>query len=177
MDSAQEPRHAGRGGIIRVQAAARNYTTIGGRNLRYRSRALQQRREEVPVEKVVGTITLRCLGGHCSPRARKARSDCRIMNRVNRGGCAKEGARVFRSRRGHGPGNPVPWWSGLAADDEELIAQVDKPPQLLVELAEVSALDDFPRRPFSVGRGSKTASCVCAASQCVRMLERQSHPK
>lgn len=84
---------------------------------------------------------------------------------------------MFRSRRGHGPGNPVPWWSGLAADDEELIAQVDKPPQLLVELAEVSALDDFPRRRFSVGRGSKTASCVCAASQCVRMLERQSHPK
>jgi hypothetical protein len=85
------------GGMNLAQGATRFYATIGGRSLRCRLRALRQREWEVPVEKVYGTITLRVLESHCSPRASRARSDGRIMDRVNRGGCAEEGARVFRA--------------------------------------------------------------------------------
>ena len=42
-----------------------------------------------------------------------------------------------------------------AADDEELIVQVHKPPQLLVELAQVSAPDNFPRPCLCVVHGGR----------------------
>jgi hypothetical protein len=43
-------------------------------------------------------------------------------------------------KSGHGPGRPEPWWSS----DEELMIWPDKPPQLLVGLAEASALSNLP---------------------------------
>ena len=89
----------GAGGFCLMRGAARFYTTIGGRRLRYRSRALQRGGGQVPVDGVYGTNTLRGLGCHCSSRQSEeiGRRRRRIMDRVNRGGCAKEGARVFRA--------------------------------------------------------------------------------
>jgi hypothetical protein len=92
----------------------------------------------VPVEKVYGTNTLRGLECHCSPRQTQeiGRRRCRIMDSVNRGGCAKEGARVFRAGA---PAQVIRDRGG--ADDEQLIVQqAGKPPQLLVALAKASAL-------------------------------------
>lgn len=132
----------GAGGITLVRGAARFYTTIGGRRLRYRSRALQRGGGRVPVEKVYGTNTLRGLGCHCSPRQEIGRRRCRIMDRVNRGGCAKEGARVFRA----GAAAQVIRDRGGADDEELIVHQADKPPRLLVALVEASAFDRLPCR-------------------------------
>lgn len=78
------------------------------------------------------------------------------MDSVNRGGCAKEGARVFRA----GAAAQVIRNRGGADDEELIVQQVDKPPQLLVASAEASTFAISPTRETPKGGQSVDVAAI-----------------